>query len=156
MNLKSLVEAQRFQKLSVFALALLFARAAVANPPRDPAAPPGYEWRYDTRAVDAKRKAHFSVDYSPRHSPWAEDVIHKVRPEYPYADRSAHRVGKGLYRLSLDLHTGAVTNVRIVRSAGSATFDASAIEALRQWKFTPEKWLEVDMPVEFTMRQVRP
>ena len=144
--------AQRFQKLSVFALALLFARAAVAIPALDAARPPGYEWRYVTRAVDTKRKAHFAIDYPPRHAPWADDAIHRVRPEYPYVDRSAHHVGKGLYRLSLDLHTGAVTNVRIVRSAGSATLDASAIEALREWKFRPEKWLEVDMPVEFAMR----
>jgi TonB family protein len=143
------VMAQRFQRFSILALALVFARAAVANPPREPAAPPGYAWRYDTRAVDAKRKAHFSIDFSPRHSPWADDLIHRVQPQYPYADRSAHRSGKGLYRLSLDLHTGAVTRVRIVRSAGSATFDASAIEALRQWTFKPEIWLEVDMPVEF-------
>jgi TonB family protein len=148
--------ALRFQKLSVFAFALLLARAAVAIPALDAVRPPGYEWRYDTRAVDAKRKAHFAIDYGPRHAPWTDDVTHKVRPEYPYVDRSAHHVGKGLYRLSLDLHTGAVTQVRIVRSAGSATLDASAIEAFRQWKFIPEKWLEVDMPVEFTMRQRPP
>jgi TonB family protein len=141
------VVAQRFHKLPVFALALLFARAAVAIP----ATAPGYEWRYVTRAVDAKRKAHFAIDYAPRHAPWADDVIHRVRPEYPYADRSAHRSGKGLYRLSLDLHTGAVTKIRIVRSAGSTTLDASALEALREWKFIPEKWLEVDIPVEFVI-----
>jgi TonB family protein len=139
--------AQRFQKLSVFALALLFARASVAIP----AQPPGYEWRYVTRAVDAKRKSHFAIDYARLHAPWVDDAIHRVGPEYPYADRSAHRSGKGLYRLSLDLHTGAVTQVRIVRSAGSASLDASAIEALHEWKFRPEKWLEVDIPVVFVM-----
>jgi TonB family protein len=139
--------AQPFHKLSVFALALIFARAVVAIP----ATPPGYEWRYVTRAVDAHRKAHFAIDYAQRHSPWTDDLIHRVMPDYPFEDRYAHHVGKGLYRLSLDLHTGAVTNISIVRSAGFKTLDEAAMEALRKWKFRPEKWLEVDMPVEFTM-----
>lgn len=137
----------RFLNVTFFALTLLFARDAGAIP----AAPPGYEWKYVTRAVDAHHKAHFATDYGTHHSPWADDVVHRIRPEYPYQDRERNRAGKGLYRLSLDLHSGAVTNVYIVRSAGSATLDASAMDSLRRWKFKPEKWLEVDIPVEFAI-----
>ena len=138
---------QRFRRLFPFALVVLLARAAYAIP----VAPPGYEWRYVARAVDTSRKAHFAIEYPKEHSPWRDDVVHMVPPKYPYADRSAHRSGKGLYRLSLDVSTGAVTNVRIVRSTGSETLDQAAIEALRQWAIRPEKWLELDIPIEFRM-----
>jgi TonB family protein len=104
---------------------------------------PGYQYRYVTRAVDANRKAHFSVDYPNGRPPWIDDLIHRVQPKYPYADRSAHREGDGLYRLSLDLENGTVTKVWVVRSAGSESMDESAVAAVQQWHFKPGKWREV-------------
>src|SRR4051794_13580857 len=59
---------------------------------------PGYHYRYVSRAVDANRKAHFALDYGRKPPPWADDLIHRVTPTYPYEDRSMHREGDGLYR----------------------------------------------------------
>jgi hypothetical protein len=40
--------------------------------------------------------------------------------------------------------------VTVVRSTGFAELDTSAVAALRQWRWKPGKWKEIEMAVEFT------
>jgi hypothetical protein len=60
-------------------------------------------------------------------------------------------MGTGLYRQYIDLKTGAVTNVAVVKSTGVATLDNSAMAAFGKWRYKPGKWKEIDLPVTFTM-----
>src|SRR3954468_7109866 len=74
-----------------------------------------------TRAVDAKGVWHNGSDYPRKHPPWLDDVLKSVGPEYPYQDRARHNQGVGLFRLTLDPQSGAVTNVSTIRSTGFRT-----------------------------------
>jgi TonB family protein len=104
----------------------------------------------ETSAVDAKGVRH-SVP-SETAAPWLNDRIKAVAPEYPYADRARHHVGSGRFHLYLDLATGGVTQIRITKSTGFASLDQSAVAALRQWRWKPGRWKEIDLPVTFTIR----
>jgi TonB family protein len=56
----------------------------------------------------------------------------------------------------LDLKTGAVLDVKVVRSTGTSTLDRSVLVALRQWRWKPGKWKEVDMSVGYRLSTVPP
>src|SRR5947209_9623424 len=108
-------------------------------------------------AVDAKGVRHRGSDYPHRFSPWTLDQIHSVAPTYSYDDRLGRHEGKGLFRLTLDLKSGGVTSISIVKSTGFATLDSSAIASLRQWRWKPGKWRQIEMPVTFVLsRSPRP
>jgi TonB family protein len=102
-------------------------------------------------AVDAKGVRHRGSDY-PKGGVWMDDAIKTVSPEYPYVARQRAMAGSGLFRLTLDLKTGTVSKVTVLRSTGAAMLDASAIDALHRWQWKPGKWKEVDVPITFTMR----
>jgi TonB family protein len=104
-------------------------------------------------AVDAKGVRHFDNGYRNRPPPWIEDSIRAVAPEYPYQDRSQGHEGIGLFKLVLDLRTGAVSSVSVIKSTGFTTLDESAIAALRQWRSKPGKWCEIQIPVTFGVAQ---
>jgi TonB family protein len=70
---------------------------------------------------------------------WERDLIKTTPPLYPYADRAQRHQGTGLFRLTMDQKTGGVTQVTIEKSTGYKTLDDSAIVALRQWRFRPNK-----------------
>jgi TonB family protein len=105
----------------------------------------------DSSAVDAKGVRHAATAYPRNHPPWRDDCIKAVGPEYPYTDRQRGHMGTGLYRQYVDLKTGVVTNVAVVKSTGVATLDNSAVAAFRKWRYKPGKWKEVDLPVTFTI-----
>ena len=102
-------------------------------------------------AVDAKGIRHFSEKYPRNVPPWIRDRIKAFAPDYPNRDRAERNEGTGVFRLILDLKTGAVTRVTIVKSTGFATLDRSTIAAFRRWRWKPGKWKEIEMPVRFTM-----
>ena len=106
---------------------------------------------WNSGAVDAKGIRHRGSDY-PKGGVWMDDAIKTVPPEYPYAARSRHMAGSGLFRLTLELKTGIVSKVTVLQSTGAAMLDASAIAAFRLWQWKPGKWKEVDVPITFTMR----
>jgi TonB family protein len=62
----------------------------------------------------------------------------------------------GIFRLTLDLKTGAVTRVTIVKSTGFLTLDRAAMAAFRRWRWKPGKWKEIDMPIRFSLSSSRP
>jgi TonB family protein len=73
------------------------------------------------------------------------------QPDYPVEARSRHNQGKGLFRITLDVNTGSVTNVVVVKSTGFSILDDSVIRAIRLWRWRPGKWKEVEIPVAFTL-----
>jgi TonB family protein len=103
-----------------------------------------------TRAIDAKGVRHLSSEYPGKPPPWMADITDWVAPEYSPRDRMSRNQGTGVFRLTLDERTGAVINVTIVKSIGITTLNQSAIASLRQWRWKPARWKEVDIPVTFT------
>ncbi len=75
-------------------------------------------------------------------------AVHTVAPKYARGLPE----GKGWFKLTLD-SSGRVLSVGILKSTGHRTLDASAVEALRQWRFRPVPGNYVTMPVEFTQRR---
>ncbi len=102
-------------------------------------------------AVDSRGVRHRASDYPGKTMPWLTDVVRRVAPDYPFGERFWHRQGSGLFRLALDLKTGAVTKVTIMRSTGFKRLDESAVTALGQWRWQQGKWQEVVVPVTFTI-----
>jgi TonB family protein len=107
-------------------------------------------------AVDAKGVRHQMSDYGEGRAPWDADMIKFVKPDYPAEYRARHIEGTGVFRITLDLKTGSVTNVIVLKSTGSPALDASAARAIRQWRWRPQRWKEIEMPVTFTMRPREP
>lgn len=79
------------------------------------------------------------------------DRIKIVQPDYPVGARARHNQGTGFFRATLDMKTGSVTDVSVLKSTGSSELDASAARAIRQWRWRPHMWKEVNVPVTFTM-----
>jgi TonB family protein len=107
--------------------------------------------RWSGSAIDAKGVKHEAASYPGSRPPWALDQVNAVGPEYPYADRSQRHEGRGVFQLMLDLKSGAVVKVAVIKSTGFVTLDRSAAAALRQWRWPPGKWKEITMPITFTM-----
>jgi TonB family protein len=104
-----------------------------------------------TSAIDAKGIRHSAP--SETAAPWLNDRIKAIAPEYSYADRAQRHVGTGQFHLVLDLNTGVVTRITVIKSTGFPTLDTSAVAALRQWRWKPGRWKEIDLPVAFILRQ---
>ena len=71
--------------------------------------------------------------------------------DYPFGARRDRIEGRGLFRVNLDVSTGRVKAVNIVRSTGNRTLDQSAIIGLRQYQWKPGKWKEIEIPVTFEL-----
>src|SRR4029077_9885350 len=103
-------------------------------------------------AVDAAGKRHFgSREFPALKEPWIRDRLKFVAPVYSYGGRLTRRQGEGLFRISIDLKTGFVRQVTVVRSTGFWSLDTSAVNALNKWRWKPGTWKEVDMRVRFVM-----
>jgi TonB family protein len=107
-------------------------------------------------AVDARGVRHIASEYHGKNPPWSSDITHCIGPEYSDRDRRLYNQGRGLFRLTLDLETGAVLNITVVQSTGTSSLDRNALVALRQWRWKPGKWKEIDMPVTFRMSEGPP
>jgi TonB family protein len=96
------------------------------------------------------------VTAAPEHKlPRMEDFIKTVPLEYPYNDRRNYHQGKGLFRVTLDLKTGLVRDVTVIKSTGYTTLDDAAVSAIRQWRLKPGKWKQFDFPVTYEMARSR-
>jgi len=83
----------------------------------------------------------------------ARDVVWACAPRYPLRSRSTDPSswsrnfrGDGLYRLDIDLKTGRVSRVTIIKSAGVAIMDRLSTGAFSRWIFTPGKWSAMIIP----------
>ena len=104
---------------------------------------------HDSSAVDAKGVRDQGSDYVGI-APWLNDRVKSVAPEYPHSWVFLHQ-GEGVFRVSLDLHSGSVTRVSVAKSTGFKELDESAIAALSKWRWKPGRWKEIDLPVTFAI-----
>ena len=102
-------------------------------------------------AVDSSGKRFTQRVFPDRHSVWVKDVTKNVIPQYPYEDRARKHMGRGVFRIEIDVETGSVRKVTMVRSTGYNRLDEAAKNALVKWRFRPNSWKEVTFPVEFVM-----
>lgn len=65
-------------------------------------------------------------------------ILRQVEPDYPLAARKAGIETRIVVRALIE-PDGSVSQVEVVRGAPELGFDASAIEAIRQWLFSPPK-----------------
>jgi TonB family protein len=105
----------------------------------------------ESTAVDAKGVRHRQDRRLRELPPWIQDRIKAFAPDYPRADRAKRNEGTGLFRLTLDLETGAVTRITMLKSTGFVTLDRCAIASFRHWRWKPGKWKEIEMPITFKM-----
>jgi TonB family protein len=82
------------------------------------------------------------------------DAVFAPHPQYPYGAPLARDPvvwtrdiqGDGLYRLDVDLNTGRVSQVIILKSTGSAKLDTASTSAFKRWVFRPGTWKEIIIP----------
>jgi TonB family protein len=72
-----------------------------------------------------------------------------VRPKYPQTALALHKKGKGFFRLTIDRPTGAVTEVKVLKSTGVKVLDDSAAAALMQWRAKRNMLDHAVIPVDF-------
>lgn len=64
-------------------------------------------------------------------------VLRRVLPVYPGESKLAGEQGSTILQVLVD-EAGNASEVRVVRSSGFARLDASAVDAVEQWKFAPQ------------------
>ncbi len=64
----------------------------------------------------------------------AAKLVHRVYPTYPEAARQARVSGTVILEVTVD-EKGNVTGVRVLR--GNQLLDKAAVDAVRQWKYSP-------------------
>jgi TonB family protein len=106
----------------------------------------------ESSAVDINGIRHGKSEYGDR-TPWTADLIKFVKPDYPIESRARRAEGTGLFRMNVDVNTGAVTKIAVIRSTGHAALDHSAMRSMRLWRWRPRQWKEIDMPVIFDLQQ---
>jgi TonB family protein len=106
----------------------------------------------ESSAVDINGVRHRKREYGDR-TPWNADLIKFVKPDYPAESRARHAEGTGLFRMTVDVNTGAVTNVGVIKSTGYAALDDSAMRAMRLWRWRARRWKEIDIPLTFDLRR---
>ncbi len=72
------------------------------------------------------------------------------RPVYPYEARRSRQTGSGRFLLHFDSN-GAVTDVEIDRSTGSAVLDQISESTFRRWRCQPGACRAIYVPVTFTL-----
>jgi TonB family protein len=98
--------------------------------------------------IDAKGVRHESKE-SAGNAPWMRDAAYARGPRPLPGDRTRWYEGVGIFRLRIDPPTGATREITIVRSTGHTAFDRSALLALKLWRFKPQTWTQVDVPMLF-------
>jgi protein TonB len=78
----------------------------------------------------------------------APTKIKDVRPVYPPIAQSARVSGIVIIEATIGVD-GSVTDARVIRPV--ALLDQAALDAVRQWKFTPTKLNGVAVPVIMTV-----
>lgn len=79
-------------------------------------------------------------------------------PPYPADAYARRQTGRVLLAVMIDA-TGSVGEIRVAESSGVASLDRSALETVRQWRFSPARRLgqavsqEVLVPIRFSLRE---
>jgi len=77
-------------------------------------------------------------------------LLKMVKPERSREAERRRLTGRGHFLMKVDVKTGLVTSVTVVKSTGHRELDESAIEALRQWRFNTGTVRQVSIPISFT------
>jgi len=64
------------------------------------------------------------------------DLLHRVQPSPPASGRKPPAEGKAFLACVIE-PDGSVSNVRVLSTSGNRDFDASSLNAVRQWRFSP-------------------
>ena len=78
-------------------------------------------------------------------------AVSAPRPEYPYEARRQRVTGDGTALLTIDLGTGNVVQVTMMKSTGNQFLDSAAITGFKRWRFKPGTVLSVTCPITFTL-----
>ena len=81
-------------------------------------------------------------------------VIFASRPMKPAEAIRLRLAGSGVFLLKLDIKTGKVTSIKVVKSTGHEVLDRSAIQALHNWRYAPGTVREVRRPIRFPASDV--
>jgi TonB family protein len=92
-------------------------------------------------ATDAKG-GHYSNSVA------MKDVLFADRPQYPYgaalgSEQTRNIQASGVFRLSIDLNTGRVSQVTVIKSTGDSALDTANTNGFKRWVFRPGKWKEI-------------
>lgn len=117
----------RSNKVSSFAVVLVFAIASVCSLHAQTGAPP-----QPPKAIYTPQPV-----YRPE---WAKQGL----------------AGKGEALVTIDQQTGKVTGVRMSKSTGNTQLDGAALAAYLQWRFQPGTGSQVKIPIEFANRPKAP
>jgi len=102
-----------------------------------------------------------STDVTPEQAKqWA---LWTPKPKYPYSARLRYIVGFGMFGLVVQIKTGLVKEVRLLRTTGDKTLDSAAVKTLQQWRFKPgvipsnrhDEYCYIRVPVNFSMPGVQ-
>ena len=83
---------------------------------------------------------------------WRSYFLEIHRPNFPDTAATLHKSGEGCFRLTIDRATGAVTEVKVLKSTGVKILDDSAAATFLQWKAKPHLIDHAVLPVEFGPR----
>ena len=103
---------------------------------------------HETSAVDVNGVRHDGRSYKGA-PPWNLDRLSGIAPYYPVEDRRYHHQGRGIVRMTIDLSTGRVVKVVMVKSTGYRSLGDCAIAAFKTWTWRPGRWKEIEFPVRF-------
>lgn len=85
----------------------------------------------------------------------AQAAVFTPKPQYPEAARRKRLMGKGIYLLNINAKTGQVTSIHVERKTGYDVLDVAALKALIKWRFKPNTFARVHVPVIFGMSSYR-
>jgi periplasmic protein TonB len=71
-------------------------------------------------------------------TPKFASAIYSPQPKYPPSAGLRFAHGTGMFVLRIQIKTGRVKQVDVVRSTGHKDLDAAAVAALKQWRFKPD------------------
>lgn len=77
-------------------------------------------------------------------------AVFAPRPEYPYEARSRHITGSGVCVLTID-PSGSVTDASMAQSIGNPILDSATVNTFRRWRFRPNAFSKVKVPITYTM-----
>jgi len=85
----------------------------------------------------------------------AQAAMFTPKPKYPEAARRQRLMGKGIFLLNVNAKTGQVTSIKVEKKTGYELLDAAALKALIKWRFKPNTFTRVHVPVLFGMNSYR-
>ena len=77
------------------------------------------------------------------------------KPKYPEQARRQRLMGKGIFLLNVNAKTGQVTSIKVEQKTGYELLDMAALKALIKWRFKPNTFTRVHVPVLFGMSSYR-